>query len=93
MQTTVLNIMVYLKIIRACLEVEYFLYFLNNSVVFEILWYFSNTIFGILFKNSVFKIVVLAMLQYFHSFGNLAPDQSFQYRGKKLRVCLGISKL
>jgi hypothetical protein len=39
-----------------------FFLFLNNSVVFEIPWYFSNTIFGILFENSVFKTVVLAML-------------------------------
>jgi hypothetical protein len=33
--------------------------FLENIVVFEIMWYFSNTVFGRLFKNYVFKTVVL----------------------------------
>jgi hypothetical protein len=54
----------------------------DNTVVF-----FSNTVFGRILKNYVFKTAVLAMQQYFHSFGNLAPDQSFQYRGKKI-VCM-----
>jgi hypothetical protein len=46
--------------------------------------FFSNTVFGRLFKKYVFKIVVLAMLHYFHSFGNLAVNQSFQYYAKNV---------
>lgn len=69
-------------IFRACLEVNYFLSF------WILLWYFfSNTVFGRILKNYVFKTAVLVMQQYFHSFGNLALDQSFQYRGKKI-VCM-----
>jgi hypothetical protein len=51
--------------------------FLENNVVFEILWYFLNIVFARFLKNSVFKIAVFAMLHYFHGFRNLAPDQRF----------------
>jgi hypothetical protein len=37
----------------------------------------AGLVFGSFFKNSIFNTTILAILYYFHNFGNLSPDQSF----------------